>query len=159
MAKALDLIGTASRTSSLKRWMLRHREEFAAKLAEAKPPDWHAITRILDAEGLTLTGDKPLNVQAVKVLWGRVSKEAARPIKQEAKEMTGPKEGQKEESIYPNGGPDGGPPGHYWRVFNRGAWTAWQFMPIHREPEPSTEPEAAPLAGMSWLEKLRKKKD
>ena len=44
-----------------------------------------------------------------------------------------PKEGQKEESIYPNIGPDGGPPGYYWRVFNRGAWTPWYYIPMKKD--------------------------
>ena len=72
MADTFERIRNASHTSSLKKWMLKNRADFAAALADAGQPDWQAIAVQLDRIGLTARGGVPLSANTVRMAWTRI---------------------------------------------------------------------------------------
>lgn len=69
MSKALGLIREASQHSTMKRWMIKHRERMATELAATGRPSWQRIAEILDAEGLTDADGNPPSRNTARLTW------------------------------------------------------------------------------------------
>ena len=79
MSKALGLIREASQHSTMKRWMIKHRDRMATELAATGRPSWQRIAEILDAEGLTDADGNPPSRNTARLTWRSIVKHV--PVK------------------------------------------------------------------------------